>query len=568
MHDPYRFIRIWAAIAFFVAILVLGYPAAFIVQHGWNPAAWPGNVPLTPLAWLREWSVEIGANYSINLRLIIGTYLEMLSGQSPAFAGGGSIEAITLGTAAVFLGSLILFGGKIVALRDPSNMFGSAQWASTRDLARLSIGLEMGIDPDSGRPIRVRVEGNLLTIAPPRTGKTNGFIIPNLVFPGPGAWAGPAVVIDPKGDAFLAVRRRREAIGKTVRCIDPLGLAGGMDRWNPLSRTDPTDVLYLQSMALALLPPAEQRNETSAYFRSRAVDLLVAAIVATIRNNRSDPVSAARLLMDQPAFLAALEDRTDQASIAARNILTMEERARENIVSTAEQATQWLRDERMQTAVQDHTFELADLRSGEVDLFIVLPADERKEMLAPYVRWLLADLFTTVRQQKPSERIIVFIDEAFVLGRYDAILKGTGELPGYGISLWTFWQSRHQIIETYGSAGAETFIGTAEVVNLFNLSAAQPDEMEHWSKAIGTYTGVRVTSALDPKTGRVSETRTPEAVRLVPSSDLPKVLHEWQVMFLTSRAYTPDPIKLRRTLAYDDPRFQGLPDFVAPVGQN
>lgn len=106
------------------------------------------------------------------------------------------------------------------------------------------------------------------------------------------------------------------------------------------------------------------------------------------------------------------------------------------------------------------------------------------------------------------------------------------------------------------------------MVNVFNLSPAQPDEVEHWSKAIGTYTGVRVTSALDPKTGRVNETHTPEAVRLVPPSDLPRFLHQWQVMFLTSKGYTPDPVKLRRTLAYDDPRFQGLVDEVAPVGRN
>lgn len=568
MHHPSRYVRICAVLVIAILALALGYPAAFIIQHGWNPAAWPGNVPLTPIAWLRQWSTEIGVHYSINLRLILGTYLEMLSGQSPAFAGGGSIEAMTLGIATIFLSSLIIFGGKVVPLRDPSNMFGSAQWASKRDRARMSSGLEMGIDPDSSRPIRIRVEGNLLTIAPPRTGKTNGFIIPNLVLPEPGAWAGPAVVIDPKGDAFRATRRRREEIGKTVRCIDPLGLAGGTDRWNPLSRTDPNDVLYLQSMARALLPPSDRSVGNNSYFQDSAVELIVASIIATIRNNRADPVSAAELLSNQRAFLSALENRTDQISVAARNILTMDEKSRASIVSTARLATQWLRDERMQAAVQNHTFELAELRSGEVDLFIVLPADDRKETLAPYVRWLLADLFTTMRQQKPSERIIVFIDEAFVLGRFDEILKGTGELPGHGISLWTFWQSRHQLIETYGAAGAETFIGTAEVVNLFNLSAAQPDEMEHWSKAIGTYTGVRVTRAPEPRTGQIVETQTPEVVRLVPPSDLPKFLHQWQLMFLTSRAHTPDPVKLRRTLAYNDPRFLGLAEFVAPVGKN
>lgn len=567
MTNPGHAARILLAFATMVGALAFGYPAAFIAQHGWNPDAWPGNVPLTPFVWFGEWSTHPGVHY-VNVPLIIGTYRDMYSGRSIAFAGGGYVEAMMLGSGVLLLGALITLGGKSSPLRDPTNMFGSAQWASKRDRGRLNRGLEMGIDPDTGRPIRVRVEGNLLTIAPPRTGKTNGFIIPNLVFPEPGAWAGPAVVIDPKGDAFRATRRRREEIGKTVRCIDPLGLAGGKDRWNPLARTNPSDVIYLQSMARALLPRGNRDDGNSSYFRDRAVELIVASITTTVRNGRADPVSAAKLLLDEPAFLAALEQRTDQISVAARNILKMDEKNRAGIVSTAELAMQWLRDERMQAAVQNHTFELTDLRSGEVDLFIVLPADDRKEILAPYVRWLLADLFTTVRQQKPSERIIVFIDEAYVLGPFDEILKGTGELPGYGISLWTFWQSRHQLIETYGAAGAETFMGTAEVVNLFNLSAAQPEEMEHWSKAIGTYTGVKVTTARDPNTGKINETRTAEAVRLVPPSDLPKFLHQWQVMFLTSRTYTPDPIKTRRTLAYKDARFRGLADDVAPVGKN
>jgi hypothetical protein len=37
-------------------------------------------------------------------------------------------------------------------------------------------------------------------------------ILPNLAFPEPGAWAGPAVVIDPKGDV--------------VRAVEGTGLAG------------------------------------------------------------------------------------------------------------------------------------------------------------------------------------------------------------------------------------------------------------------------------------------------------------------------------------------------------
>jgi type IV secretion system protein VirD4 len=562
MHNPTLFIRICVAFGMTVAVLALGYPAAFIVEHGWNSAAWSPNLPLHPT----EWFQKLPERY-LNVALIFGTYWEMLHGISPSFAGGGFLEISVVGISVFFVCSLILLGGSLLPRRDASNMYGNAGWASQNDISRMSRGLEIGINPETGRSVRIQVEGNLVTIAPPRTGKTGGFIIPNLIFSEEDAWDGPAVVIDPKGDAYRATRRHREAMGRTVRCLDPLNFVGGTDRWNPLSRIDPHDVLYLQSMALALLPQAAQESESGAYFRSRAVDLIVAAILVTVDNGRADPVSAAKLLMDREGMLAALQGRTDQTAVAARRILMMEERSRENITSTAEQATQWLRDERMQAVVQNHTFELSDLSSGEVDLFIVLPADDSKKILAPYVRWLLSDLFSSVRKNKPAQRIVAFIDEAFVLGRFGAILEGAGELPGYGISLWTFWQSRHQMIETYGPNGADTLIGTAEMINIFNLPAAQPEETEYWSKAIGTYTGVKLATGRDAATGKVNETVSPEAVRLVPATALPALLQNWQVMFLTSTAYTPAPVKLRRTLAYTDPRFDGLIDIAPPVGR-
>lgn len=563
MHNPTLFTRILVVFVMIVAVLALGYPTAFVVEHGWNSAAWSPNLPLSPA----EWFHDLTKGY-INVARIFVTYWEMLHGTSPSFAGGGFAEVAVLASTATFVGALILLGGKLTAHRDTSNMYGNAQWASQGDLNRLDKGLEIGLDAETGRSVRIQVEGNLVTIAPPRTGKTGGFIIPNLVLSELNAWAGPAVVIDPKGDAYRAVKRHRETtMGRKILCLDPLNFVGGTDRWNPLSSIEPNDVLYLQSMALALLPQAPQESESSAYFRSRAVDLIVGAIVATVHNGRADPVGAAALLMDQVGLLKALECRTDQASIAARRILMMEERSRENIISTAEQATQWLRDERMQAVVQNQTFELSELASGDVDLFIVLPADDRKKILAPYVRWLLADLFASVRRNRPTERIVAFIDEAFVLGRFGAILEGAGELPGYGISLWTFWQSRHQMIETYGVNGADTLIGTAEMTNVFNLSAAQPEEIEHWSKAIGTYTGVKITGGRNTKTGMRNETGTPEAVRLVPATDLPGLLHRRQVAFLTSTVHTPAPLKLRRTLAYTDPRFSGLIDVAPPVGR-
>ena len=320
-------------------------------------------------------------------------------------------------------------------------------------------------------------------------------------------------------------------------------------------------------MALSLLPPAKEASENS-YFHSRASDLIVAAILATVRNGKADPVGAALLLMKPDDMLKAARSATDHSSQAAVAILEMDAKSRDSITSTAQQATVWLRDGRMQDVVQAHTFEFADLAAGNVDLFIVLPAGEEKRILAPYVRWLLADLFASVRKNGPSERIIAFIDEAFVLGRFDAILNGVGELPGYGLSIWTFWRSRYQLVDTYNVNGADTMIATAEMLNIFNLPASLPKENEYWSNAIGTYTGIKITTTPDSKTGKPVQTKTTEALRLVPASDLPKLLQKNQIVFLNSLSHTPDRVKLKRTVAHDDPRFASLVDFQPPVGKS
>lgn len=543
-----------------LGVLILGYPTAFIVTHGVNASSWPQFLD-SPEAWF-------DALKSLNLSLLFKTYSEMAVAKCDAFAGGGIIEAVLLLSSVIIAAPFVVLGGGKTVRRSSSSEYGSTDWATTSDLARLSKGLEIGIDPASKRRVCVQVEGNLLTIAPPRSGKTDGFIIPNLAAPEKNAWSGPAVVIDPKGDAYKAVKRRREAMGRTVRCLDPLGLVGGADRWNPLAKIDANDVLRMLSVANSLLPNTSQTDGNSAYFSNSAADLIVGAIIGAISEGRADPVGAAALLNQREQLMRALEKNDDEASKAALAILNMDDRSRNPIESTARQATQWLRDPLMQTVVQGPTFEMADLLAGDVDLFIVLPADDRKKILAPFVRWLLSDLFEAVRSRRPEERIVCFIDEANVLGNFQALVDGAGELPGYGISLWTIWQSRSQIIQTYGAEGAETFLATAEVVNLFNLSRARPDECEHWSTAIGSFTGFSETSSSGDQSKEKTKSSALEARRLVPATDLPEFSKLWQIVFLNHNDHTANPLKLLRTKAHKDFRFRGLLDPTIPVGKS
>lgn len=242
-------------VIYFCLTILLGYPLAECVAHGLDPLLWPSEV-VTPRAWFDAWG-------GFHLGIVVDTYWRMLLSRSPAFSEGFWTLVLLFSPLGLMISWRFAAATEQIR-RDPSNMFGGSRFATSAERAGMSNGLELGIDPETGRSVRVAVQGTLATIAPPRKGKTSGQLIPNLAYPEVGSWSGPAVVIDPKGEIFKATAERRRAMGRRVICLDPVSLVGGSDRWNPLHDRDPSDVLYLQHTALALLPEATGDGEASA----------------------------------------------------------------------------------------------------------------------------------------------------------------------------------------------------------------------------------------------------------------------------------------------------------------
>ncbi|GJE00843.1 type IV secretory system conjugative DNA transfer family protein [Methylobacterium isbiliense] len=268
-------------------------------------------------------------------------------------------------------------------------------------------------------------------------------------------------------------------------------------------------------------------------------------------------------------MIAQLEHlRPAPAALSALEILKADPKTRDPLVATCAQAFQWLADARLRHLVGATSFDFADLATGRVDLFVAVPP-EYKDLLAPLLRWFLSDLFTSVRRNRPAERILVMIDEAAALGRFSEILTASAELPGYGASLWTLWQDRSQIVGLYGQAGADTILNTAEIVTVFDVPAVDPDASERWSRALGDYTA-RVETLTRPAEGQGQRSiaLTPQAARLVPAQALTSMPSRELLVFANSAAYPRHPIRLHKTVAHSDPRFLSLINSVAPVGQS
>lgn len=545
--------------------ILLAYPLAYLVQHGLRAQYWPPGT-IMPSTWF-------GYVSSANIGQMMRTLVETVSFQSPSFANDDWVNAPLLVFAP--LATLVVhrfFASKpLEPQRDTAGTFGAARFADATERAHMAQGLELGIDPDSGRAVRVAVQGTLVTFAPPRTGKTSGLLIPNLVYPELGAWAGPAVVLDSKGEVHIATHARRAKLGRRVVCLDPLNLAGGKDRWNPLLKRDKTDILALQQIALALLPEAGGgSDEASSYFRIRAVDLIVGALIVALDLPDPSVVTVQSMLTDDATFQDHLqrldEISPDPAIRTALDILKSDPKTKDPIKSTALQAFQWIADVRMRNLMSESTFDLAKLSENEIDIFVAMPP-EYKRILAPFLRWFLSELFTSIRRNRPHQRVIVFVDEAAALGRFDELLTASTELPGYGASIWTLWQDRSQVVSLYGEAGASTLINTAEIVTLSDVSAVDPAESDRWSRAIGNYTAL-IESYSSPSTGQGSGTtnKAPQAAPLLSKEALVTMSSRQLLVFPNSARSTRHPLQIDKTVAHTDRRVRPFIQAVAPVG--
>ncbi|KQT09260.1 MULTISPECIES: type IV secretory system conjugative DNA transfer family protein [unclassified Bradyrhizobium] len=528
-----------------ILAFLFGFPVAEFMVHGFDASLWPNTIQ-PPSVWFTAMRDSWGWDSLL-------AYRDMTFGQTKALGSYGR-TALAWILAGPLLAFVACFVPNYGPRRDPRGTYGDARWASRKQRARMRIGLELGLDPDSRRPIRVSTESHLVTIAPPRTGKTSGLLIPNLAVPDNKGWCGPAIVIDPKGEAYRAVVARRKTLGRTVRCLDPIGIVGGTDSWNPLATMDPADILHLQRVARALLP--EHATGEAVYFQNRAVDVIVGAFLAAHAIKRPMPKCAAWLLSDVSRFEKALAPLKGAAAAAAKGVLAMDPKGRDSILSTAAQAFSWCADERLQRLTDKSTFSMSDVTSGNMDLFITLPAEDMKT-LTPLMRWLLCELFTAVRRRRAREPIMCFIDEAATLGRFEELLIAAGELPGQNLRLWTFWQSRSQIIDINGADGARTLLNTAEFTTYSDLPLIDPDEREFLSRSIGDYTLMDMVETTDEKTGNTSRAFQPKAVRLMSEDAIGQVSTTDLIVFPNSKRYTKRPMILRKT-AHSDSRLTSL----------
>jgi type IV secretion system protein VirD4 len=443
---------------------------------------------------------------------------------------------------------------------------GSARFANDKEVLPLTqgkAGLLVGRDPKSGKLLRYDGPAHLLTMAPTRTGKGVGTIIPNLLT------ADRSVIcIDPKGENARVAGRARDRFGK-VYILDPFGVAGQKSSaFNPLSDLDPESLDVAEDAAtladaLVYDPPGEGGE---AHWNEEAKALIggiLLFIAAEETRERSTLSTLRECLTLAPDAFADLLKRMQRVTAAgglvaraANRHLAKSDREAAGVLSSAQRHTHFLDSPRMTAVLSRSDFAFGDLKSRVATVFLVLPPDR----LSTYSRWLrlmiarsLTDMART--PAKPPAPVLYLLDEFAALGRLDPIERAMGLMAGYGLQLWPILQDIHQLRAAYGQR-AGTFLSNAGVLQVFGVN--DHDSARLVSNMLGQETVVFQTAsrALDAEATGVTlgeqhvgrPLLTPDEVRNIPQPA--------ELLFIAGQR----PIAARKLKYFQDREFTGMFD--------
>jgi type IV secretion system protein VirD4 len=443
---------------------------------------------------------------------------------------------------------------------------GSASFGSSADLKKLAANngdLLIGRAPN-GQLLRYDGPAHLLTIAPTRSGKGVGTIIPNLL-----TARRSVVCIDPKGENARVCGRKRASYGP-VHCLDPFGASGRPTaRYNPLDRLEAASLdLAEDAMTLADALVFDQ-NEGEAHWNEEAKALISGIILYVVCHDAPEHrnlVSVREYLTLAPddfkALLIVMQDSDGAGGLIARaanRFLGKSEREAAGVLSGAQRHTHFLDSPRIAQVVKASDFSFADLKDDIATVFLVLPPD-RLDTYARWLRLILAQAINDMARSpaRPQRPVLFLLDEFAALGRLQPIERAMGLMAGYGLQLWPILQDVHQLRSLYDKS-AGTFLSNAGVLQAFGINDFDTADM--LSKTIGRETIAYETSGRSQKDGFVpggdrtlSRTEHIAARNLMDPNEIMKLSPEKLLLMRVGE----NPLIVRKLRFYDDKEFKGM----------
>ncbi len=391
-----------------------------------------------------------------------------------AYAPAVFDEAGAMAAAGGLLGCGAAIAGSVWRARQRRNVttYGSARWASPRDIRAAGLAAEAGVFLGRAASHYLRHDGpeHVMAFAPTRSGKGVGLVVPTLL-----GWTGSTVVHDIKGENWQLTAGWRSRFSHCL-LFNPTDARSA--RYNPLLevRRGADEVRDVQNIADILVDP-EGALERRSHWEKTSHSLLVGAILHILYAEEEKTLARVATFLSDPErpFVATLRAMmstnhlgTEEMPLvhpvvasAAREVLNKSDNERSGVLSTAMSFLGLYRDPTVAAVTAASDWRVEDLVAARhpVSLYLVVPPSDISRT-KPLIRLVLNQIGRRLTEQLHAtgvpgrHRLLMMLDEFPALGRLDFFETSLAFLAGYGVRAFLIAQSLNQIEKAYGEHNA------------------------------------------------------------------------------------------------------------------
>lgn len=326
--------------------------------------------------------------------------------------------------------------------------------------------------------LKFKGETHLLTCSGTGGGKTTSVTIPNFL-----NYPYSLVVLDPKTDiSDEMISARQLKFQKDIAVINPHKQSHSLNVLALCDVSTPKVLTHIRSITKWICGEKEGTHHDQ-YFTESAHSLIECLIayelflhpkspsLRRVRDNLSLPLDKLQTLL-KSIYEMPEEFGFGIPQKIAGPLYNIPSKQFAGTAGIADTATKFLIDESVLQCVTDHSIDIEQLRSGELDIVIQLSL----EVMGAYPglsRILLGSILYYVYQNRPQHQALFLIDEMPRLGYMRLLEEARDVGRGLGIKLWVIVQELGQLRKLYGQDGISAWLENTGIQQFFGIKGLE-----------------------------------------------------------------------------------------------
>ncbi len=337
--------------------------------------------------------------------------------------------------------------------------YGDAHWATWQEINNAGLfsreGLILG--KYKGKYLISDSPTHCCVIAPTRSGKGVGIVVPNLL-----NWPHSLICLDIKQENFKKSAGFRKSNGHDVFMWSPLDQNGLSHRYNPLDAVSKDPYQRISDIQIIANILIKDPVKSDPVWASEARALFVGLALYVMENEEmTSTIGAINRLLGTEQDLGDIckhivSTHPELSSTIKKSLMNFANKAakeRSGVKSSLNQAINLWDNPVIDAATSASDFSIADIRKKRMAIYVGVLTGQILT-LAPLLRIFFEQVITTLSLKEPDEsepyKVLLLMDEFHMLGEMSSMTTAFTLLGGYNCRVMAVVQGIKWLDDTYG----------------------------------------------------------------------------------------------------------------------